>query len=147
MKYIDCYNCPYNETWCEKVGGRKTWYGYCYDAYEDEEIKEKYVRIKEKHRKEDRRKRFKQKKKHKNKLKWQAKNITNYPSPSYGVGVNGKVEFDEDKVVYYKKVYQSKHADGFSYFKRYSNKRVRKCMELKNGSFYKKVFDYKWEIW
>ena len=43
------------------------------------------------------------------------------------------------------RVYLSKNCDS-SYWKRYSNKKVRKAADVCSGNAYRKVFDYWWTI-
>ena len=84
---------------------------------------------------------------YKNKLKFQAENIMGYPSPVWSKGLNGWTG-NKDEILYYAKVYKSKHTVRYSYYKRYSNKKVRKYdidVRLKGGA-YKKVFDYWWTV-
>lgn len=113
--------------------------------------------------------------KHKEKLKWQSKNIGGYPSPAYPVGKDGHYASDEDEVLYYKKISKSSHASRYKYFKKLSNKIVRRhfnygvtkeyfeteeperdvdkyidsdpSLDLGTGKgTYKKIFDYWWTV-
>lgn len=126
---------------------------------ESEEILIKKNNIKEKHRK-----RRHGNVMHKKKLESLAKNCNGYPLPAYPVGKMGKCANEESDIKYYKKVYKSKHASRFSFFKTYSNKVVRQnnriaCHNAKRDyenernligtkrATYKKLFDYSWNVY
>ena len=114
--------------YCDKVGGKLGWWGYCEDAkpykkphYHIESISSN----KEKHRK-----RRKNNEKYKKKLEWQFKTIKSYPSPCYAVDKYGNYTNEEDKIAYYKKTNKSKHASRFKYFKKLSNKKLRRHFDV-----------------
>lgn len=133
--------------WCDKVGGKVGWCGYCDDAFSKEylddvkNIKKPFVRLTKKQKKRINQKKYK---KH---LKSLAKTL-NYPQPA--VLITEKWDKEKEKYVkldtpYYKRLY--KHAKRCKFFKRYSNKQIRLYKEkMQNGSGYKKIFNYAWEV-
>jgi hypothetical protein len=79
--------------------------------------------------------------KYKDHLKYLSETRNKYPSPVYLI-------LDENDKPYYKRLYKSKHANSVSsYFKRYSNKKVRRYKNpISSGNTYRKIFDYWYEI-
>lgn len=168
--YTDCNEEPdYNEivygVWCDKVGSKCGWYGFCDEAFE-EDIKQ-YHKV---NRKKSSNKRTR-KNKYIKRLQY-LESIANYPQPV--MYIDEKWNKDERKYVpvdkpYYKRLYRANHKGSrYQFYKKYSNKKVRNygigtCEydedfdltiypyrksdgELKNGGSYKKVFDYWWEV-
>lgn len=70
-------------------------------------------------------------------------------SPAYGVDKNGNYEDNPEKIAYYKKFYETKHTDRFRFFKKRSNKKIRKMpkdMSLK-GNKYRRFYNIWNEIY
>lgn len=145
LKTYDALNMGYNydeivyNIWCDKIGSKCGWYGYCDDAF-NENIKPK---IKVNKKMSD--KRIRQEK-YINKLK-RLNKIAYYPSPAMYVEEKWDKELRDyitlDKP-YYKRCYIGSRT---KYFKKYSNKKVRRYKgELQNGNSYRKVFDLWWNV-
>jgi hypothetical protein len=115
-----------------------------YGFYDDYERLQKH---KKKH--EKRRKRDIAYKKH---LKFLAENVPGYPSPViyvdsiYIEGYRQKLPISKP---YYKRLYRGNHTPSRSkYYKKYANHIVRKYKgDIHNGSQYKKIYDYWWELY
>lgn len=112
--------------YCDKVGGKLGWCGYCSDALQLEEKEEQeeidfHNLSKNKHRN-----RRNASKKYKKKLKEMSINCNFYPSPSYPVDKYGNYCNDESKIAYYKEVNKSKHSSRYRFCKKMSNKKVRR---------------------
>ena len=97
------------------------------------------------------RKRWESTQRKKKKLERMARTCKSYPGPAEIIDeryVDGElVKIDKP---YVRKIYKSSNAHRFSYFKRYSNKAVRRYSKkafVCSGNSYRKVFDYKWEIY
>ena len=133
----------YDETiyniWCDKIGSKCGWYGYCEDAF-DKDIKQSHKANKKRSSKRTRRERYNKRLKKLNK-------ISNYPTTSILITEKWDKELKRyitlDKH-YYKRCYIGSRT---KYFKRYSNKKVRQYKgELHSGNSYRKVFDYWWNV-
>lgn len=100
--------------------------------------------------KDQRRKRYMADQSHKQKMEKKAKNrYRGYPQGIMWVDekyVGGK--WVPVKKPFAMRVHRSRHATRFSYYKRYSNKMIRrmKNLTLTKGGMYKKVFDYQWTV-
>lgn len=114
--------------YCEKVGGNIKENGHCADVkkYKEPRYSTNYeMSNKEKHR---RRRYYKEK--YKKKLKTQSETLRFYPSPAYSVNKDGYYTDDEDEIAYYRKTYKSSHCDRYKYYKRASNKAVRRYFRI-----------------
>lgn len=111
--------------YCDKIGGKIGWFGFCGDEeYVDTDVHLPYYhgklsKYKHLHR-------LKSKAKYKNKLKRQSETLRFYPSPAYPVYNNDDWVDGENKIVYYKKNYKSSHSDRHRYYKRQSNRMIRR---------------------
>ena len=101
--------------------------------------------------KERARRRWENNQRKKKQMERMARTCKSYPGPAEIVDqkyVDGElVNLDKP---YVKKIYKSSNANRFSYFKRYSNKAVRRYLKqsyIRSGNSYRKVFDYQWEIY
>ena len=95
--------------------------------------------------KERRRRKYANDLRYKKKLERQAKEIEYYPGPAYWVDerwVDG--EYVPLEKPYARKNYKSSHAQRFSYYKKYSNRKVRrdKMTHFSKGNGVHKIFDY-----
>lgn len=122
---LDEYDFVY-DVWCDKLGGKGGWYGYCEDAFE-EDITQTTEANKKRSSKRTRRD---------NHIR-RVNNIYNenkrWMSPYYEH--NGRL-------IQSNFAWRSKR-----YYKKYSNKQVRKYnKEIKSGNSYRKIFDYWWTI-
>jgi len=129
--------------WCDKIGSKCGWYGYCEDAFTDD-IKPLNKSNKKRLNKHSRRYKYQQ---HLKKLN----RIAYYPTPVMYIEENWDKKLRKyiplDKP-YYKRCYRGNH-DGsrYKFYKRYANKNVRRYQgELHNGGSYKKVYDYWWSV-
>lgn len=138
--------------WCDKTGGKLWWYGRCTDAFHYE----KNNKVKSKKRKRSRRERDA---KHKQHLKYLEENCRHYPSPVMAADKNGNwipdkewytkfPEYEVREFAYYKRLYRAKRkGNRYTYYKKYSNKRVRRYNgEIHKGNMYRKIFDYWWTV-
>ena len=135
------------ECYCQKVGGKISHFGYCSECNSIEEMDNVEPTTKVNKRIEEKlkaRKRRFNTNIHKRKLKWQARNITSYPTPAYGVDNKGNYTDNEDEIVYYKETNKSSHCCCYSFWKKQTNRKVRKLpimegSESKQKGLYKKV--------
>jgi hypothetical protein len=168
--YIEIYKCLKEEpdpneiawsTWCEKIGGKCGWYGFCDEAFE-EDIKHKYNNKKPKKNK------WQRQDKHLRRLIY-LNVIANYPPPVMYIDEKWdnklRCYISVDRP-YYKRLYRNNHKGGrHKFYKKYANRVVRNYAfgiydefddnlitydrthgQLKNGGSYKKVFDYWWTV-
>lgn len=148
-----CKLCSYYDgLYCEKVGGKKIWYGYCSDALENIAEAEKSVTYP---------KEICQKKKRKNKRERDAKyrnhlkKLAEYTNKRWFSVVATYVEKGYDrknhtyvylKKPYYKRLYKT--CGLLTYEKRRSNKIIRRSQKyISNGCEYKKHNDLRWNVW
>lgn len=130
--------------WCDKLGGKVFWFGRCSDAYSEPLIQTRHVTQKKKRR--NKRERDLKHKKHLERM-WKARG--NYWSPPVlyvdYLWRNHKM-IDVNKP-YYKKLTPNHGGKYQRFYKKISNKKVRRYKdEISKGSNYKKVFDYWWTI-
>jgi hypothetical protein len=124
--------------WCDKIGSKCGWYGYCEDAFEEDNIIHNKVN-KKRSSKRTRREKYHNHLMHLNKIAYD-------PTPAMHIEEKWDKEIRDyipvDKP-YYKRCYKGNHkGNAFNYYKKYSNKRVRRYIgQLNNGGSYKKVFD------
>lgn len=146
LKTYDKLNIPYDydeityNIWCDKIGSKCGWYGYCEDAFSDNIKQLKKCNNKKQSTK------YITREKHIKHLK-KLSNISGYPTPS--VLVTEKWDKELKKYVPVNKPYYTRRYIGSrtKYFKKYSNKRVRQYKgDIKSGNSYRKVYDYWWEI-
>lgn len=103
------------------------------------------------HDKQKAQKRWARTQRNKKKMERMAKNVTSYDSPAEIVDevyVDGELMPLEKP--YVRKTYRSSNARRFSYYKKYSNRAVRRYVKraaIGNGNAYRRVFDYQWEIY
>lgn len=129
--------------YCKKISGKLNWQeGPCSDSEVIEEIKPVafFISDKEKHQ---RRREIAAKRKIKLKNKAQ---IPHWHRPAYGITEDGKIAFDEDKVVYYTKYYSKKHSDSKKKEKRANNKRVRRYFNCIDDYEYFYDEEYGWDM-
>lgn len=168
----NCFNCPYGkesfekrmmifkkygvepdfnalarEIYCDKVGGQVGWAGSCEDAYmlplpENDNIKKTNSKLAKRQKKRNGQRKYK---KH---LKNLTENISGYPQPAMLVEEKWDKELEEYVKLdtpYYKRLYGTKSRRKF--YKKRSNKQVRRYKgEVQNGGFYKKIYDYQWDV-
>ena len=130
--------------WGDKVGGKVYYFGHCTVFYEDIDI----VKQKNSSKKKRRNKRERDLK-YKNHVKYLAKNYPYYPPPAIPVDEDGCWNFDDPiGTVYYRRTYKGNHKrNKYTYYKKYSNRKVRRYKgEIHRGGSYKKVFDYWWTV-
>ena len=145
---------------CDKLGGKLGWWGYCEDAEFIQESEPIFSDLDIPIEKIKHRNRRKNAMKHKRKLRFQARNSSGYPSPSYAVDKYGNYTDDEDEIVYYKPTYKSKHSCRYSFHKRAANKSIRRLLCLdddydecansalgRGKSAYKKKYEYAWSVY
>lgn len=116
--------------------------GYCEDAYLETLKHVNYSKQKRENKRE-------WDLKHKNHVEYLAQICPCYPPPAIPIDENGGWNFDDPiGTVYYKKTYRGNHkGNRYSYYKKYSNRKVRRYNgEIHNGSNYKKIFDYWWTV-
>lgn len=70
-------------------------------------------------------------------------------SPAYGMDKNGNYTDDPEEIAYYKKTYEIKPTDRFRFFKKLSNKKLRKMPEDMSlrGNKYRKFYNIWNEIY
>lgn len=131
--------------WCDKTGGKLSWYGYCTDAF-DLPVSSKS------HSKKSRRTKRERDLKYKNHLKFLAE-IPGYHPLIWKVDemrgyCNGKWWSLPLEKSYYKRSYMDNHKGGrYSYYKKYANRRVRRYKgEIHNGGSYRKVSEFWWNV-
>lgn len=99
--------------------------------------------------KEQRTKKYMMDIRHRNRHARLARELTHYRAPYYlmeekYVG-NGRWEIIEKP--YVRKTYRSAGSQRYSYFKKHSNRQVRRYKDnIPKGNGYRKIFDYQWEI-
>lgn len=125
--------------WCDKVGGKVSWYGKCEDAYSD--IPKHQNRSKR--TKRNKRERYL---KHQRHLKDLEENTSGYPPVIYTDRIWVKrYGYVENPKPYYKRVYRGKRS---KYLKRQSNKKIRRYKGgLQNGWNCHRLFDFWWEMY
>lgn len=156
--HIECTVCPYGKEdyerriswfpdnpdpydlniWCDKVGGKVWFWGYCEDVYCNNSKPKAYSKKK---RKTKRERDFK----YKNHLKNLAENSSHYPQSAYytdeiWIKSQGWVE---NPKAYYKRLYRGQRS---KHLKKQSNRKIRRYKgELQNGWYCHKLFDFWWE--
>lgn len=100
--------------------------------------------------KEKRTKKYMQDQRHKKRLERVAKTFSNhYYAPAYWMDEKylGNGEYEKIEKPYARKVYKSAGCERYRYYKKHSNRQVRrsKC-SLPKGNWYRKIFDYAWEV-
>lgn len=97
-------------------------------------------------RKEKNRKKYANDLKHKRRLERLAREIEYYPGPAMLVDERyvGNGEYEPLEKPYVRKLYKSSNAERYSYYKNYSNRKIRrnKLVSIPKGGGYKKHFDY-----
>jgi len=129
--------------WCDKVGSKCGWYGYCEDAFAEE------IKLIHKENKKRSSKRTRQEK-YQNHLKYLSE-IANYPTPSMLIIEKWDIEllqYVKLDVPYYKRCYRGNHSGSrYRFYKKYANKIVRRySCDLHNGGLYKREYDFWWEV-
>lgn len=126
--------------WCDKVGGKVYCCGRCSDWHDDN--KPVKIHNHSKRRRKNKRERDQLYKQH---LKWLAEHVDYYPVPvTYEdeIWVKG-YGYIENPKPYYKRWYRDNHRCGrFKYYKKYSNRVVRRYTDVIRNGQYRKYFDY-----
>ena len=125
--------------WCDKVGGKVYCFGRCEDAYSDVPKHENHSKKKRKNKRE-------RDLKHKNHLKYLAKNDSRKrPSPvvyTDEVWIKGQGYLKNPKP-YYKRLYRGQRS---KWLKRQSNKKTRRYKGgISNGRNCFRIYDFWWE--
>lgn len=127
----NCFECPLGENsnnilydiWCDKIGGRCGWYGYCEDAFDEAGLVHKKSN-KSSTSKRTRRDSY-------------IKHIENIYSFTRRRWMSPYYEHD-GRLIQSNFAWRNKR-----FYKKYSNKQVRKYnKDIGNGNNYRKVFDY-----
>lgn len=128
--------------WCDKIGGKVFWDYTCEDAYEQSTISQNHSKQKRKNKRE-------RDQKHKNRLKYLAKNVSKYQSPviyTDEIWINGQ-GYIENQKPYYKRLYRGKGRNSdYNYQKKMSNRKIRRYKgELpKKGNLCHKLYCSWW---
>lgn len=155
MSYLECEECPYaiedierrkrilgndyqpEYVWCEKVGGKHYAFGWCSDCGEIDYTNQLKI-LRNKSTKRSR------KEKYNNKLKRLYDSCRGYPSP---VIKYDWINFEDVELPYYKRSYKGNHKGSrYKFYKKHSNKLVRRSNYISNYGGYKKIFDYWWTV-
>jgi hypothetical protein len=149
---MTCLDCPYSElkerheydnfqddhAYCEKVGGKHYACGWCSECEQSANERKQNRAIKKQTDKRYRREKYN------NKLKRLYDNCKWYPNP---VTKQCYENFNEIELPYYKRLYKGNHKTSpYRFYKKHSNRLVRKNQDVPNYSGYKKVFDYWWTV-
>lgn len=153
---MSCKDCPYGEEdfiklkdfntespdkelkgyiWCDKVGGKVSWYGKC---NEDEFAIQNYKNHFNKKRR-NKRERYLKHQKH---LKHLAEDTSGYPTPAYYVDEIRvrKYGYIANPRPYYKRLYRGQRS---KYIKKLSNRKIRRYKgELSKGYMCHKLYDF-----
>lgn len=124
-----------NYIWCEKVGGKVSWYGKC---YEENPIIPHHKNHSNK-KKRNKRERYIRHQKH---LKYLSENTSGYPTPAYYVDEIWIKEYGyvENSKPYYKRIYRGKRS---KYIKKLSNRKIRRYKgKLTKGYLCHKLYDF-----
>ena len=145
---MNCFDCPYgydsNPTeeyvWCDKVGGKTSWYGFCSDLSQLDNSNKKKSRKK-------RINKWERKQKYRNHLKKLHKNVGHYYlAPVWykdKICIHGHDYVDNQKP-YYKRLYRRRISP---YLKMWSNRKIRRYKgELHKGAQCFKLYDFWWEL-
>lgn len=129
--------------WCDKTGGKISWWGVCVDATKTFTFK-KVIQNRKKRNKIERDLR------HKRRLKFLAKYAHCYPCPViYTDRVwHNEQGYKENSKPYYKRMYRGNHkGNRYKYYKMVANRKVRRYKEIiPKGGHYKRCFDYWWTV-
>ena len=153
-----CKNCPYGREdfekyksyvdlhdiqqyiWCDKVGGKVYYFGYCFDKCKPNKKKRKSYTEKKRINK------HKRYWKYQNDLKRLHEAVKGYPAPVEYVDkvwVKG-IGYVKLSKPYYRRLYRGKNS---KYLKRQSNKQIRRYKgELHKGNFCHLLYDFWWEL-
>ncbi|MDE7425739.1 MAG: hypothetical protein K2N51_18930 [Lachnospiraceae bacterium] len=139
-------NCPYAKDgfgqWCDKVGGKNNMFGYCEDAYP------KIIKP-EKHSKQKRRNKRERDLKYKKHLKFLAENVQSCLSPAMytnRIFING--QFVKNPKPYYKRLYRGRGKGASWYYKKLSNKKIRRYKgDILKGNYCHKLYDFWWQLY
>jgi len=112
--------------WCDKIGSKTGWCGFCEDAFKQEQ---QLIPINNKRRPTRRIQKEIHTEKIKNLYKFTRRR---WSSPYY--------EY-EDRLIRSNFSWRTKR-----FYKKHSNQQVRKCEDVSNGNNYRKVFDYQYMI-
>ena len=126
--------------WCDKVGGNTYRFGHCTESCDDLEVIN--YKNSSKQKRSNRRDRDL---KHKKYVKYLAKTYPCYPPPAMPVDEYGRWNFNDPiGTVFYRRTYRGNHkGNRYTYYKKYSNKKVRRYKGgIHSGGNYKKIFDY-----
>lgn len=130
--------------WCDKVGGKVFWAYRCSDAYSETLVQTGHIIHKRKRR--NKKERDLKHKRHLERL-WDAKKNVWFPPVLYVDCVWENHEMKDRDKPYYKRLTPNHGGKYQRFYKKVSNKKVRRYKgEISKGSNYKKVFDYWWTI-
>lgn len=99
--------------------------------------------------KERRTRKYMQDQRQKKRLERAAKDWRGYPACAYWEEERylGDGKYEKLKKPYAKKMYKSAGCKRYRYYKKLSNRQVRKSdCAIPNGNWYRKIFDYAWEV-
>lgn len=121
----DAYDHLEEFVWCDKVGGKVYCFGKCTDACPVEKEHRNFQKKKRKNKRE--------------RLLSYKRRMKYLSSFSYShICCN-----DDSKKKYYKRLYESKTGSPYPYYKKYSNRKIRRYKkEIQSGGYYKKIFDF-----
>lgn len=153
---MSCKNCPYGEEdfikldkfnieysddeledyiWCDKVGGKISWYGRC---CEDNPV----ILCCKKHSNKKRRNKRERYIRHQKHLKHLAEDTSGCPTPAYYVDeiwIRG-YGYVENQKPYYKRIYRGQRS---KYIKKLSNRKIRRYQDdLAKGYMCHKLYDF-----
>ncbi len=142
---LECRDCPNSEAlygnkdndtelWCDKVGGKISWYGSCEDTSSIQPKRQLQHSKKRNKRERDL--------KYKNHLK----NLCNsYHGHCYFSGCICRDEVWRHGRYYYTRIYRGKRS---KYLKKASSKKIRQYKgDISNGNACHKIFDFWWELY
>lgn len=158
---MECRNCPYGQEdfeqikgynpdyldeevigyiWCDKVGGKISWYGTCNGCSIENKIQKQ-------HSKKKRRNKRERDSKYKAHLKHLAEDTSGYPTSAYYVDklwIKG-LGYVENPKPYYKRIYRGQRS---KYIKKLSNRKIRNYEgDLSNGWMCHKLYDFWYELY
>jgi hypothetical protein len=151
LSYSECEDCPYvikdinkrkrvlgndyqpEYVWCDKVGGKHYVFGWCSDC-DIKQYKKKPIEYKNISTKQSRREKYN------NKLKKLYNCCHGYPSP---VTKDTWIDYKAVELPYYKRLYKGNHhGSRYKFYKKYSNKVIRRSENVPNYGGYKKCYEY-----
>lgn len=129
------------DLWCNKVGGKIWWAGYCGDAYEDKPLTK---RISRKIHRFNKHERVEKQKRYLKAL--YEKTFHSYPSSALPMNKFGRWADESEEVVYYMRVWRKERSS--KYIKRQCNHKVRRYKgEISRGNSYRRLAEFWWEMY